>query len=266
MRKIIYSAILVLCLAVALLCCWMIYQNIKETERQTEIYDNLANLVSQKETEHQSQVASTVAESTESQESGILPEYAEIYAQNSDMVGWICIADTNINYPVMQSPEDPNFYLRHSFDKSASNHGCPYLNANCDVSKPSDNLIIYGHRMKDGSMFADLDNYTSKAFWESHRTFSFNTLTQRQTYDIIAVFKVATGTGSDTEFKYYSFIDATSPDAFENYIAQVKSKALYDTGITAEYGDKLITLSTCEYSNHNGRLVVVAKKIDTPAS
>ena len=260
MRKVIYSALIVFCLAVALLSSWMIYQNLKESEKQTEIYDYLANHVSQKETEHQNPAVNTDSEKSKNQELSILPEYAEIYEQNDDLVGWIYIADTNINYPVMQSPEDPNFYLKHSFDKSSSNHGCPYLNANCDVSMPSDNLIIYGHRMKDGSMFADLDNFTSKAFWKSHRTITFNTLTQRQTYEVIAVFKVATDTGSATEFKYYTFIDATSPDAFENYIAQVKNIALYDTGITAEHGDKLLTLSTCEYSNHNGRLVVVAKQ------
>lgn len=263
MRKIIYSALIVLCLAVALLSSWMVYQHLKESEKQTEIYDSLADLVSQKETEHQDSVAITATETPENQEPSMLPEYAEIYEQNDDLVGWIYIADTNINYPVMQSPKDPNFYLKHSFDKSASNHGCPYVNANCDVFKPSDNLVIYGHRMKDGSMFADLDKYTSKSFWESHRTITFNTLTQRQTYEIIVVFKVATGSGSSTEFKYYSFIDAASPDAFENYITQVKSKALYDTGITAEYGDNLLTLSTCEYSNHNGRLVVVAKRIES---
>lgn len=265
MRKIIYSALIVLCLAVALLSSWMIYQHLKESEKQAEIYDALANHVSLKEVEYQDSAANTATETSENQAPDILPEYTEIYEQNSDMVGWIYIADTNINYPVMQSPEDPNFYLKHSFDMRASNHGCPYLNANCDVSKPSDNLIIYGHRMKDGSMFADLDNYTSKAFWESHRTITFNTLTQRQTYEVIAVFKVATGTGSASEFKYYSFTDASSPAEFEDYIFRAKSKALYDTGITAEYGEKLLTLSTCEYSNHNGRLVLVAKKIDSPA-
>ena len=138
MRKIIYSALIVFCLAVALLSSWMIYQHLKESEKQTEIYDNLANLVIQNETEHQDQETSTFAESTELQEPSILPEYAEIYAQNSDMVGWIYITDTNINYPVMLSQEDPNFYLKHSFDKSTSNHDCPYINANCDVFKPSD--------------------------------------------------------------------------------------------------------------------------------
>ena len=261
MKKVIYSAVIVLLLFVVLLSCWMIYLHLKESEEQAEKYEELADLVSQNETLYLEPTGGTYAEPTENQGPTILPEYAEVYEQNPDMVGWIYIADTRINYPVMQSPDDPNFYLKHSFDKSSSNHGCPYVNANCDVSKPSDNVIIYGHRMKDGSMFADLDKFTDKSFWENHKTITFNALTQRQTYEIIAVFKIATGTGSESEFKYYSFTDASSPEEFEDYISKAKSKALYDTGITAEYGDKLLTLSTCEYTNHNGRLVVVAKRV-----
>ena len=266
MKKVIYSALIVFLLFVVLLSSWMVYRQLKESEKQSEKYEELANLVSQKETVYLEPTEGTAAELSENQGHSILPEYATVYEQNPDMVGWIYIADTQINYPVMQTPDDPNFYLKHSFDKSSSNHCCPYVNANCDISKPSDNLIIYGHRMKDGSMFADLDKFTDKSFWENHRTIIFNTLTQRQTYEIIAVFKVATGTGFETEFKYYSFTDASSPEEFKNYISRAKSKALYDTGITAEYGDKLLTLATCEYSNRNGRLVVVAKKTDNLAS
>lgn len=264
MKKVACSALIVFCISLVLLSSWMIYLHLKESEEQADIYEELANLVSQKETEQQEPAVNSTSDPAEPQAPIILPEYMEIYEQNHDMVGWISIADTRINYPVMQSPGDPNFYLKHSFDKSSSNHGCPYLNANCDVTKPSDNLIIYGHHMKDGSMFADLDKFTSKSFWENHKTITFNTLTQRQTYEILAVFKVATSTGSASEFRYYSFTNASSPEDFDSYISSAKSWALYDTGITAEYGDKLLTLSTCEYSNYNGRLVVVAKKIDSP--
>lgn len=264
MRKFLYLTLLIFCILIVLLSARVICQHFRESKEQADKYEALADLVSQNKTVHVEPSEGIAAEPTENQGPTILPEYAEVYEQNPDMVGWIYIADTRINYPVMQTPDDPNFYLKHSFDKSSSNHGCPYVNANCDISKPSDNLIIYGHRMKDGSMFADLDKFTDKSFWENHKTITFNTLTQRQTYEIIAVFKVATGTGSASEFKYYSFTDASSPEEFEDYISKAKSKALYDTGITAEYGDKLLTLSTCEYSNHNGRLVVVAKKIDSP--
>lgn len=122
-------------------------------------------------------------------EKAILPDYTELLLQNSDMVGWISVADISINYPVMQSKDEPNYYLKHSFDKSYSNYGCPYIQENCDVKTPSDNLIIYGHHMKNGTMFSDLTKYEDKSFWESHKTISFSTLTDKQEYEVIAVFK-----------------------------------------------------------------------------
>ena len=115
--------------------------------------------------------------------------------------------------------------------------------------------------MKDGSMFAALEKFKKKDFWESHRTFSFNTLYEKQTYEVIAVFKTVVYSNSTGAFKYYLFSDAETPEQFDEYVAKCKEKALYDTGVSAEYGDKLITLSTCEYSNTNGRLVLVAKRV-----
>ena len=161
----------------------------------------------------------------------------------------------------MQSKDEPNFYLKHGFDKKYADCGCPYVQENCDAQKPSDNLIIYGHHMKNGSMFSDLEKFKKKDFWKEHKTFSFNTLYEKQTYEVIAVFKTVVYTGSANEFKYFQFSDAQTPEQFDEYIAKCKEKALYDTGVSAEYGDKLITLSTCEYSNTNGRLVLVAKII-----
>ena len=131
----------------------------------------------------------------------------------------------------------------------------------CDVDKPSDNLIIYGHHKKNGSMFSDLKKYRKKSFWEEHKTISFDTLYEKQTYEVVAVFISVVYTNSPNEFKFYQFADAQTPEQFNEYIVRCKEKALYDTGVTAEYGDKLITLCTCEYTNKNGRLVLVAKKV-----
>ena len=191
----------------------------------------------------------------------MLSEYAKLYEQNSDIVGWIRIDDTQMNYPVMQSPQEPNFYLKHGFDKEYTDYGCPYMSESCDVNKPSDNLIVYGHHMKNGTMFSDLEKFKSKEFWEEHKTLRFDSLYVKQTYEVIAVFKTAVYTGSENEFKYYQFIDAATKEQFDGYIQRAKEKAFYDTGVSAEYGDKLITLSTCEYSGQNSRLVVVAKKV-----
>ena len=115
--------------------------------------------------------------------------------------------------------------------------------------------------MKNGTMFSDLERFKKKEFWEEHKTFRFDTLYVKQTYEVIAVFKTAVYTGSENEFKYYQFVDAAVQEQFDGYIQRAKEKAFYDTGVSAEYGDKLITLSTCEYSGQNSRLVVVAKKV-----
>ena len=256
MRKSIYISITIICLLTTIISIVVIYRHFKEANKQKEMYESLAQIVDDTDT------STEVSTQLEEREPVILPEYAELYMRNKDMVGWIRINDTNINYPVMQSIDKPNFYLKHGFDKSYTDYGCPYVAESCDLSKPSDNLIVYGHHMKNGSMFSDLEKFKKKDFWEEHKTFNFNTLYEKQTYEIIAVFKTVVYTESSSEFKYFQFSDAESPEHFNNYISKCKTKAIYETGVTAEYGDKLITLSTCEYSNTNGRLVLVAKRID----
>lgn len=115
--------------------------------------------------------------------------------------------------------------------------------------------------MNNGSMFADLEKFKDKDFWQEHKTITFSTLTDRNEYEILAVFKTVVYTDSPEAFKYYRFTDAKSAEEFATYVKKCKELSLYDTGVSAEYGDKLITLSTCEYSRTNGRLVVVAKKV-----
>ena len=196
------------------------------------------------------------AQPVQPQEPTMLARYEALYRENDDLVGWIKIDGTNINYPVVQSKDAPNFYLKHDFEKNYTDYGCPYAQQNCDVQAPSDNVVLYGHNMKDGTMFCDLTNYKSESFWAQHRTIQFDTLTEQHEYTVIAAFK-----GEAAElFAYNAFVDAATPEEFDAYVAAVKELALYDTGISAAYGDKLITLSTCEYSFENGRMVVVAKR------
>lgn len=267
MHKSLYLSILSFFLAIILFSGLKIYGHFREAHEQEELYDNLAQIVGQAETvpttESTPEAEATVpVVPTESVAPVILPAYAELYEQNNDLVGWIRIEDTRINYPVMQSLDSPDFYLYHGFDKGKTDYGCPYVAEICDVSTPSDNLIIYGHHKKNGTMFSDLKKFRKKSFWENHKYFTFDTLYEHQTYEVVAVFKTVVYTKSASEFKYYEFADAKTPEQFDEYIAKCKEKALYDTGVSAEYGDKLITLSTCEYSSKNGRLVLVAKKLD----
>lgn len=255
--SIILTAVFVAIFGASTFC---IVRHNKEADKQAELYNNLASVVeAATQTDEETEPIETIPYS---EEKTLLPELAELFGQNGDLVGWISIADTNINYPVMQSVNEPNFYLKHGFDKAYTDYGCPYVQENCDMELPSDNIIIYGHHMNDGSMFAGLMKFKDKSFWEKHKTVSFDTLTDRQTYEVIAVFKTVVYTDSPDSFKYYQFVNADTAEDFTAYVEKCKKLSLYETGITAEYGDKLLTLSTCEYSRTNGRLVVVAKLIN----
>ena len=181
--------------------------------------------------------------------------YRELIAGNSDFIGWISISGTQINYPIMQSRDNPDYYLKHSFEKEYSRFGVPYLDSDCVIGQ-SNNLIVYGHHMKDGSMFADLVKYEESEFWLEHQFVEFNTVDAKEEYVVISAFAYDT---NNEEFNYTHFTDMDE-DEFAEYIREVKSRSIYDSAVTAEYGDELLTLSTCEYSHDNGRFVVVAKR------
>lgn len=189
-----------------------------------------------------------------------LPWYQELHAENPDMVGWLQIDGTKINYPVMQTTLDnPNYYLYRDFDKNDSVRGSIYAAEICDVFAPSDNITLFGHNMKDGSMFAYLGNYHEKSTWENNPMIFFDTLTESHVYQIFAVFKTS---GTDNVgFAYHLMANAENETEFNQFVATCKELAFYDTGITPVYGDKLLCLSTCEYTINNGRFVVAAVRI-----
>lgn len=219
-----------------------------QSKQQAHLYSNLAAVRAQ---DVQQKMAS---------QSSVQPTSRNLYLENSDMVGWIQIEDTNIDYPVMQTPTDPTYYLKHDFEKNYTDYGCPFMQADCDALAPSDNLIIYGHNMKDGSMFADLSKYRSKDFWQTHKTVRFDTALGSYAYEIFAVIHTTVQADAADAFPFYWFVDAAAPEKFTDYVSTCKARALYDTGISAEYGDKLFTLSTCDNITDDGRLLVIANK------
>lgn len=245
----------------------MVCREIKDSKQSAQAFQTLAKLVVDKPELiiPPEDTVSTPNEDNSTSEPAPQPTAAEKYAaiqeKNSDFVGWLRIEDTNINYTVMQSPEKPNFYLKHSFDKEYSNYGVPYVQENCELDV-SDNITIYGHHMNDGSMFADLCKYESEDFYREHKAIQFDTLDGYGEYEVVAVFK--TVAYSNDGFPYFLFVKADKPENFDDFIAKCKDLALYDTAVTAKYGDKLITISTCEYSRDNGRMVIVAKKVGSP--
>lgn len=191
----------------------------------------------------------------------ILDEYKALYNKNKSLIGWVKIEDTKIDYPVMQTVNN-DYYLKHNFDQQEDANGCIFLDSNCDVILGNTNYIIYGHHMNSGKMFGSLVKYGNKDFYEEHKYIQFDTIYEKGTYEVMYVFRSHIFKSDEIAFKYYQFIDANSAAEFDSAMEAMAELSLYDTGVTATYGDRLITLSTCDYQEANGRFAVVAKKID----
>jgi len=181
-----------------------------------------------------------------------------LHEKNPDCVAWITIDGTVIDYPVMYRPSQKNYYLHRDFNGNHASAGALFIAENCDPDN-SDNVIIYGHHMNSGKMFAALNKFKKSSFWEEHKRIIYETLHGSESYEVMFAFTTPVYTGHD--FEYYAFSKANSAEEYDAYINACREWALYDTGVTAQYGDKLLTLSTCEYSQKNGRMVVVARKI-----
>ncbi len=190
----------------------------------------------------------------------VLDQYKTLYNSNKDLIGWIKIADTNIDYPVMQAA-DNEYYLTHNFDRKEEKAGALFLDCNCDIVRGNDNFIIYGHHLTSGRMFSKLEAYESKQFYDTHSNIQFDTIYEKGTYKVMYAFRSRVYDSDQVVFKYYQFIDAESEEEFNSYMNEMAAASFYDTGVRAVYGDRLLTLSTCDYQEENGRFVVVAKKI-----
>lgn len=190
----------------------------------------------------------------------VLPEYETLYNKNKKLIGWLQIDDTNIDYPVMQTANN-EYYLDHNFNQKYDKNGSLFLDAACDVVNRNTNLIIYGHHMKSGKMFGNLNSYSSKEYCEKHATIRFDTIYEKGIYQVMYVFRSRIYNEDEVVFKYYQFFDAASEKEFESNMKEMAALSLYDTGVTAAFGDELLTLSTCDSSEQDGRFVVVAKRI-----
>ena len=194
----------------------------------------------------------------------ILPEYQEIYAENQDLVGWLQIDDTIINYPVLQSDseEDSQFYLTHSFAKKKDKNGSLFMDYRNDFVDRDTNLIIYGHNMKSGAMFGSLKKYLEKGYLEKHPKIRFDTIYERGTYEVIGAFLSEVSYQDEYTFRYYNFLNANNESEFEAFCVNVMQlDALKKGTLDAKYGDQLLTLSTCSSYTDEGRMFIIAKRI-----
>ena len=249
-QKISLAALSVLLSAAAALSGFMVYTQLSDRQKEKEDFAELAELVQTvpSELSQPGETPSTDNEPESEQKRDLTP----LFAQNSDCIGWLCIPGTAVNYPVMHTPENPQKYLRRNFYGAYSQSGVPFLDWRCGLQ--SDHLIVYGHNMKNGTIFSSLRNYTDPAFCAAHPVIEFQTADGVGKY---MVFAVAAVQKTDA---WYSFIHAADGAGFSEQTAAILQKSLYDTGITPVYGRQIITLSTCYGSGKNGRLIVAAVK------
>ena len=189
--------------------------------------------------------------------------YQDSYLANSDMAGWLQIPDTVIDYPVMWTPRDENYYLKRGFDGSPNQNGCLILDTDSCLDPLTTNLIIHGHNMKSGAMFGTLLNYESEEFYQTHKEVILYTEECQRNYEVIAVFRSQVFKKSQTDvFKFYKFFQADTQEEFDDFYDNIMKMSLYDTGVIAQFGDNFLTLSTCAYHVEQGRFVVVAKEVE----
>ena len=195
----------------------------------------------------------------------ILPEYEQIYAENSDLVGWLEIDGTVINYPVLQSDteQDSQFYLTHSFAKKKDKNGSLFMDYRNDFVNRDTNIIIYGHNMKNGAMFGSLKKYLEKGYLEQHNKIRFDTIYEHGVYEVIDAFLSEASYQDEYTFRYYNFLNAKNEAEFDAFSVNVMQlDALKKGTLDAKYGDQLLTLSTCSSYTEEGRMFIIAKKVD----
>lgn len=190
----------------------------------------------------------------------ILPEYQELYDINPELIGWLTIDGTVIDYPVMQSAH-PDYYLNHDFYGNRNSNGTLVMDEHCDVYKPSRSLLIHGHNMKSGKMFKALLSYASESFGMKHLTIRFDTLVDHREYQLVAAFysKLYDEDSDEEGFRYYVNVQDVNSAAY--FVNGLYSERRYDTGVEFGINDEYIVLSTCSYHVTEGRFVVVAKRV-----
>lgn len=267
LSKVVYIICIAVLVCVFLGCAIYLFNYFLQSKKSEDKVDELRKLiVSSSSDEGQSteniDVTDSVTEYVNIDGVLVQKKYEKLYRRNHDFIGWLTIDGTVIDYPVMQTPADEEYYIYRNFDGEYSNAGTLFIDTSSDVQKPSDSILIYGHNMKTGKMFHELLSYEDEDFYNEHKLIRFDTIYGDGTYEVIAAFRTKIFDKDYTGFKYYQFFDASNEEEFKSYVEGCKSMTPYKISTDAEYGDKLITLSTCAYHDTNGRFVVVAKKLN----
>lgn len=254
MKKKLFIIVKILAAVVVVLALFQLIRIAVTKQRTEAAFDDLRRRYAQISNE----APLNKEESTINKAACVNEKLLKLHEQNSDCVGWLTIDGTNIDYPVMLSAETPEFYLDHDFNGDYDYHGVPFIDAHASPS--ADNITIYGHSMLDGTMFSELTRFTEKTFCEKGLEIRFDTLDAEGRYQVVSVFKIAE---KDIANFPYHLLNEFSEDGVTaaDYVARSKYYALWYDDVKLNSEDKMITLSTCEYSLDNGRLVIVARRV-----
>ena len=227
--------------------CYIIF-NFINSNKNKEIYNNINNT---------NEIYNDISNKYVSEN---MQKVINLKQENEDIIGWIQIENTIIDYPLLQTT-DNSYYLTHNDKKQKSKYGSIYAKSECNIQDNNSNVIIYGHNMKDEQMFNTLLKYEDKDFYNEHKEIKVTTENEESKYNIVSVFKSRVFYQDEKDvFRYYNYTKFENEKEYNTYIENCKKIQLYDTGVSAKYGEQLITLITCEYSQENGRMVIVAKK------
>lgn len=252
----------ILCLCVAIGCiCYLGNYLLKSKHSQNQVQE-LKQLISEDMLPAGTDIQDVKPEYVTVNGRQVQKKFAGLYESNPDFIGWLTILGTRVDYPVMQHPGDNEYYIHRNFDGEWDGSGLLFMDLRSDYTLPTDNLLIYGHNMKTGTMLADILKYESEEYYQEHKYLTFHTLDEDNEYEVIAAFYSQIYPDEDTaHFKYYEFFDAASEDEFNTYIEEIRALTPYEIQSEVTYGDTLITLSTCAYNTQDGRFALVARKI-----
>lgn len=245
MKKRQYRICMAVLLIIILLCGFMVGRDLLTKQKEKNEFLNLADMITLDDSKNK-------ADLQEKEQKEKKRNLSALSAENSECIVWIYIPGTQINYPVMHTPKEPQKYLNRNFYGEYSYSGVPFLDGRCDLE--SDNLILYGHHMRNGTMFAGLCNFTESKFCKQHSLIEFESKAECGQYTVFAVMR------TNTESEWYRFIETETEEEYNRFIEIAKKGSLYVTGITPVYGEQILTLSTCIGIAGNERLIVAAVK------
>lgn len=254
-RKLIIAATILLA-GITAFSCMMIAKELKQSKKESSEFEALSAVVEEipQETPVETPKEELPSQTEEQEKPAAIHKrnLQPLFDENPDCIGWLCIPDSNLDYPVMHTPDEPQKYLRKAFNGEYSISGVPFLNDSS--TQESDNLVIYGHSMNNGTMFTDVIKYRNKSYWESHPSIEWETADGLSIFDVFAAVQLKE---NDMWYFFDSFEDE---EQHQELLAHIMSMALYDTGLTPEYGQQLMTLSTCYGSSDDDRIIIIAMK------